>query len=40
MRRRTLMRDLMGTMLVFVLLLVITFGVIWGEKLLEAFKSH
>jgi hypothetical protein len=40
MRRRTLMRNLMGTTLMFVLLLVITFGVIWGEKFLEAFKSH
>lgn len=40
MRRRTLARDLMGTLMVFVLLVVITFGFILGEKALEAFKSH
>jgi len=40
MRRRTLARDLLGTMLVFILLLAITFGFILGEKALEAFKSH
>jgi hypothetical protein len=40
MRRRTLARDLMGTLLMFVLLVVVTFGFILGEKALEAFKSH
>jgi hypothetical protein len=40
MRRRTFARDLLGTLIVFVLLLVITFGFILGEKALEAFKSH
>ncbi|HXA28198.1 MAG TPA: hypothetical protein VN193_05565 [Candidatus Angelobacter sp.] len=40
MRRRTFARDLMGTLMVFVLLVVITFGFILGEKALEAFKSH
>jgi hypothetical protein len=40
MRRRTLARDLIGTVMVFVILLVITFGFILGEKALEAFKSH
>ena len=40
MRRSTFVRDLVGTVLVFVLLVVITFGFIWGEKALEAFKSH
>jgi hypothetical protein len=40
MRRSTFVRDLVGTVLIFVLLLVITFGVILGEKALEAFKSH
>jgi hypothetical protein len=40
MRRRTLARDLLGTLMVFVILLVVTFGFILGEKALEAFKSH
>jgi hypothetical protein len=40
MRRRTLARDLLGTLTVFVVLLIITFAFIWGEKALEAFKSH
>jgi len=40
MRRRTFTRDLLGTLLMFVLLLVVTFGFILGEKALEAFKSH
>jgi hypothetical protein len=40
MRRRTLARDLLGTLMVFVVLLIITFAFIWGEKALEAFKSH
>jgi hypothetical protein len=40
MRRRTLARDLLGTLLMFAVLLVITFGFILGEKALEAFKSH
>ncbi|HEV7679350.1 MAG TPA: hypothetical protein VGQ42_12345 [Candidatus Dormibacteraeota bacterium] len=40
MRRSTFARDLLGTMLFFVILLVVTFGFILGEKALEAFKSH
>lgn len=40
MRRSTFVRDLVGTVAVFVLLLLITFGFILGEKALEAFKSH
>ena len=40
MRRSTFLRDLVGTVAMFVLLLIITFGFIWGEKALEAFKSH
>jgi hypothetical protein len=40
MRRSTFARDLMGTVLVFVILVAITFGFILGEKALEAFKSH
>ena len=40
MRRRTFARDLLGTLFFFVILVILTFGVIWGEKLLENFKSH
>ena len=40
MRRSTFARDLMGTVLVFVILVAITFAFILGEKALEAFKSH
>jgi hypothetical protein len=40
MRRRTLARDVLGTLIVFVLLVMITFAFIWGENLLENFKSH
>jgi hypothetical protein len=40
MRRRTFVRDLVGTVLVLLLLLLLTFGFIAGEKALEAFKSH
>ena len=40
MRRSTFVRDLFGTLLMFVILLAITFGFILGEKALEAFKSH
>jgi hypothetical protein len=40
MRRSTFMRDLIGTVAVFVILVIVTFGFIWGEKALEAFKSH
>ncbi len=40
MRRRTLVRDLVGTLVVFVVLVVITFLFILGENLLENFKSH
>jgi len=40
MRRGTQMRDFLGTVLVLVLLLILTFGWILGEKALEAFKSH
>lgn len=38
--RRSLMRDVMGTALVFVILVAITFLFILGEKYLENFKSH
>jgi len=40
MRRSTFVRDLIGTISVFVLLVAITFLFILGEKALEAFKSH
>ena len=40
MRRRTLARDLLGTLLVFGLLVVTTFIFILGEHWLENFKSH
>jgi len=40
MRRRTFVRDLVGTLAVFVILVAITFIFILGEKALEAFKSH
>ena len=40
MRRSTFVRDLVGTVAVFVMLLAITFLFILGEKALEAFKSH
>jgi hypothetical protein len=40
MRRSTTIRDIVGTLAVLVLLLLLTFGFILGEKALEAFKSH
>ena len=40
MKRRTLIRDIVGTTLMFVLLLVVVVVIIYGENLLENFKSH
>ena len=40
MRRRSLIRDVIGTGFVFLFLVAFTFLVILGENLLEAFKSH
>jgi hypothetical protein len=40
MRRRTLARDLLGTLMVFAILVVITFIFILGEHWLENFKAH
>jgi hypothetical protein len=40
MRRRTLARDLLGTVTVFAILVVITFILILGEHWLENFKAH
>lgn len=40
MRRRTLVRDIVGTTLMFVVLIGLTLIIIYGENLLEHFKSH
>ena len=40
MRRRTFARSLLGTLIMFVVLLSITFVFILGEHYLENFKSH
>jgi len=40
MRRRTLMRDLLGTAVVFLLLIGFTTLIILVEHFLENFKSH
>ena len=40
MRRRTLARDLVGTLLMFVALLVFVIIIIVGENFLANFKSH
>jgi hypothetical protein len=40
MRRRTLMRDLVGTLIMFGIVLLFTFGAILAEHWLENFKSH
>lgn len=40
MRRRTFRRDLVGTLVVFALLLVFCAVIILGENFLENFKSH
>lgn len=39
-RRGTFARGLIGTVVVFVGLLVFTFGLIYAEFLLENFKAH
>ena len=39
-RRGTFARDFIGTIVVFVGLLVFTFVLIYGEFLLENFKAH
>jgi hypothetical protein len=39
-RRSTFARDLIGTIVVFLGLLVFTFILIYGEFLLENFKAH
>ena len=40
MRRRTFTRDLLGTLLMFAVIVAITFVFILGEHWLENFKSH
>ena len=40
MRRRTFVRDLIGTVVFFVILAVVIFVIIQGEIFLENFKSH
>jgi hypothetical protein len=40
MRRRTFARDLLGTLLVFVILLGLCVIIVLGEHFLENFKSH
>ena len=40
MRRRTFVRGLVGTMMMFAILVVITIVFILGEHWLENFKSH
>lgn len=40
MRRRTFARDLIGTLLIFAVLIVIVFVFMLGEHYLDNFKSH
>ncbi len=40
MRRRTFARDLLGTLLVFVVLIGLCVIIVLGEHFLENFKSH
>jgi len=40
MRRRTLVRDIVGTALMFFALLVFVAVIIFGENYLDNFKAH
>ena len=40
MRRRTFVRDLIGTIFLFIVLLGVVAAIVVGERLLENFKSH
>lgn len=40
MRRRTLGRDILGTAIVFAILVLFVIVIIFGENFLENFKSH
>jgi hypothetical protein len=40
MRRRTFMRNLLGTLFMFAVLIVLCVVIVLGEHFLENFKSH
>jgi len=40
MRRRTFARDLMGAAIMFIVLVIVVVAIIYGEQLLDHFKSH
>jgi len=40
MKRSTLARDILGTALMFFLLVVVVFLIMLGEKFLDNFKAH
>jgi len=40
MRRRTLIRSVLGTTLMFLVLLAFVILIIFGENFLDQFKSH
>ena len=40
MKRRTLARDIIGTTIMFISLLVFVFIIIIGENFLDNFKAH
>ena len=40
MRRRTFVRDFVGTLIVFLALLIFVIVIILGENYLDRFKSH
>ncbi|HEX6538618.1 MAG TPA: hypothetical protein VF155_05515 [Candidatus Dormibacteraeota bacterium] len=40
MRRRTLVRDIVGTALMFLALLLFVLIIIFGENYLDNFKAH
>jgi hypothetical protein len=40
MRRRTLRRDILGTLFMFGVLVLLCVVIVVGENLLENFKSH
>jgi hypothetical protein len=40
MKRSSVARDILGTALMFFLLVVVTFAIMMGEKFLDNFKAH
>ena len=40
MKRRTLVRDFLGTALMFLVLLAFVIFIMFGENFLDQFKSH